>query len=99
MQTFWQETLINAAAVVLDNPHRSDRSRYCSEAVWRDTRAFMLFALARHGRVLESEINRTESRCLNPASVRLISLSNTRPRRARANSVKARVSRHTASEQ
>ena len=41
VQTFRQETLINAAAVVLDNPHRSDRSRYCSEAVWHDTRAFM----------------------------------------------------------
>ncbi len=37
--------------------NRSDRPNYYSEAVWRDTRAFMLLTLARHGEVLESEIN------------------------------------------
>jgi uncharacterized protein YfaS (alpha-2-macroglobulin family) len=36
---------------------RSDRPDYYSEDVWRDTRAFMLYALARHDRVLEREIN------------------------------------------
>ena len=36
---------------------RSDRPEYYSEDVWRDTRAFLLYALTRHGRVLENEIN------------------------------------------
>ena len=46
---------IEAVATMVRN--RSDRPEYYSEDVWRDTRAFLLYALARHGRVLESEIN------------------------------------------
>ncbi|WP_022836503.1 Ig-like domain-containing alpha-2-macroglobulin family protein [Salisaeta longa] len=36
--------------------NRSDRPEPYSDAVWTDTRAFMLYALARHGVVLESEV-------------------------------------------
>ena len=54
------QNAIDAAADMVRN--RSDRPDYYSEDVWRDTRAFMLFALARHGRVLESEINWLASR-------------------------------------
>jgi uncharacterized protein YfaS (alpha-2-macroglobulin family) len=49
------QNTIDAVANQVRN--RSDRPDYYSEAVWSDTRAFMLFALARHGTVLESEIN------------------------------------------
>ena len=33
------------------------KPEYYSDAVWADTRALMLYALARHGRVLAAEIN------------------------------------------
>lgn len=49
------QNVIDAVANMVRN--RSDRPDYYDEDVWHDTRAFMLFALARHGRVLESEIN------------------------------------------
>jgi len=49
------QNAIDAVANMVRN--RSDRPDYYDEDVWRDTRAFMLFALARHGEVLESEIN------------------------------------------
>lgn len=49
------QNTINAVADMVRN--RSDRPDYYSEDVWRDTRVFMLFALARHGEVLESEIH------------------------------------------
>ena len=49
------QNAIDAVAEMVRN--RSDRPDYYDEDVWRDTRAFMLFALARHGEVLESEIN------------------------------------------
>jgi len=35
----------------------SERPDYYSEAVWADTRALMLYALARHGRVVASELS------------------------------------------
>jgi uncharacterized protein YfaS (alpha-2-macroglobulin family) len=35
---------------------RSDTPANYSDAVWRDTRALLLYALARHGRVLEGEL-------------------------------------------
>ena len=50
---------VDALARMVRN--RSDRPRYYSASVWTDTRAMMLFALARHGRVLESEIDRIAS--------------------------------------
>jgi uncharacterized protein YfaS (alpha-2-macroglobulin family) len=37
--------------------NRSDRPEFYNAEVWTETRAFMLYALARHGRVLESEID------------------------------------------
>jgi len=37
--------------------NRSDRPEFYDADVWTETRAFMLYALARHGRVLESEID------------------------------------------
>lgn len=37
--------------------NRSDKPRYYSMRVWDETRAMMLFALARHGRILDAEIN------------------------------------------
>jgi hypothetical protein len=37
--------------------NRSDRPDFYNADVWAETRAFMLYALARHGRVLESEID------------------------------------------
>ena len=49
------QNAIDAVADMVRN--RSDRPDYYDEDVWRDTRSFMLFALARHGEVLESEIN------------------------------------------
>jgi len=49
------QNAVDAVADMVRN--RSDRPDYYDEDVWRDTRAFMLFALARHGEVLESEIN------------------------------------------
>jgi len=54
------QNAIDAVAHMVRN--RSDRPDYYDEDVWRDTRAFMLFALARHGEVLESEINWLASR-------------------------------------
>jgi uncharacterized protein YfaS (alpha-2-macroglobulin family) len=44
----------DAAADLVRN--RSDKPAYYADDVWRDTRAFLLYALARHGRVLESEL-------------------------------------------
>ena len=41
---------------------RSERPDYYSEAVWADTRALMLYALVRHGRVLESELSALANR-------------------------------------
>jgi len=49
------QSAINAVADMVRS--RSDRPDYYSEALWCDMRAFSLLALARHGRVLESEIN------------------------------------------
>ena len=37
--------------------NKSERPRFYSAEVWADTRALMLYALARHGRVLETEIS------------------------------------------
>lgn len=37
--------------------NRSQRPQYYTAQVWEETRALMLYVLARHGRVLESEIN------------------------------------------
>ena len=37
--------------------NRSNRPSYYSASVWDDTRALMLYALARHGRMFETEIN------------------------------------------
>jgi len=48
------ENAIDAAADLVRN--RSDKPAYYADDVWRDTRAFLLYALARHGRVLESEL-------------------------------------------
>ena len=36
--------------------NRSARPGYYTAPVWNDTRAFMLYALARHGRILEDEV-------------------------------------------
>ena len=36
--------------------NRSARPDYYSEAVWNEARAFMLYAIARHGRILEDEV-------------------------------------------
>jgi uncharacterized protein YfaS (alpha-2-macroglobulin family) len=48
----------NAVEAVADLVrNRSDRPDFYTEEVWRDTRAFLLYALTRHGRILESEIN------------------------------------------
>ena len=44
----------DAAADLVRN--RSDKPAYYADDVWRDTRAFLLYALARHDRVLESEL-------------------------------------------
>ena len=50
---------VSALENMVRNP--SERPRYYSEDVWRDARALMLYALARHGRVLESELDRLAS--------------------------------------
>ncbi len=48
------DNAIDAGADLVRN--RSDKPAYYGDDVWRDTRAFLLYALARHGRVLESEL-------------------------------------------
>jgi len=52
-QPLTRSTIDAGADLIQDG---SDRPDYYPKAVWRDTRAFMLFALARHGRVLEKEL-------------------------------------------
>ncbi|HHP7239121.1 MG2 domain-containing protein [Longibacter sp.] len=49
------EKTLAAVEQYVRNP--SDRPDYYSAAVWKTTRAQMLYALARHGRVLEGEID------------------------------------------
>ncbi len=43
-------------ALERDVRQKSERPAYYDASVWADTRALMLYALARHGRVLETEI-------------------------------------------
>lgn len=49
------ENALDALEEWVRNP--SDRPDYYSTAVWADTRALMLYALARHGRVVTSELS------------------------------------------
>ena len=49
------ENALDALEEWVRNP--SDRPDYYSSAVWADTRALLLYALARHGRVLTSELS------------------------------------------
>ncbi|WP_176521577.1 Ig-like domain-containing alpha-2-macroglobulin family protein [Longimonas halophila] len=49
------ENALDALEEWVRNP--SDRPDYYSSAVWADTRALMLYALARHGRVVTSELS------------------------------------------
>ena len=48
------QNALNALASWVRNP--SARPDYYSDAVWADTRALMLYALARHGRVVDAEL-------------------------------------------